>query len=402
MSFTPQIEKRKFPIFKESDLIYLDNASTTQKPINVINSINNVYAESNANVHRAIYNLGDKSTRLYEDSRKKISQFINANSPKEVIFTSGATESLNLLAYSLSHDLNEDDEILITEMEHHSNIVPWQLIAKKTKAKIRSIPLLENGELDLSESDSLFNQKTKIVSVTHMSNVLGTINPLKRLSDLAHKIGAKFIVDGAQGVPHMKVNLKQIDCDFYVFSGHKMLGPTGIGVLWGKYELLNKMEPFLGGGEMIDSVTLEESTWNEVPYKFEAGTPNFVQAIGLGEAINYLEYLDMKSIEDHEKELTKFALEELNKIENIKLHGSAENRGGVISFTLKDIHSLDLAQFLNEDNIAIRVGHHCAQPLLKRLGETSTARISFYLYNDDSDIIKLCKTLKKVQSYFLR
>ena len=400
MSFTPQIEKRKFPIFKESDLIYLDNASTTHKPLNVIDCVNNVYSEANANVHRAIYNLGDKSTRLYEDSRKKVSQFINANSPKEVIFTSGATESLNLLAYSLSHDLNEGDEILITEMEHHSNIVPWQLIAKKTKAKIRSIPLLENGELDLSESDSLFNQKTKIVSVTHMSNVLGTINPLKRLSDLAHKIGAKFIVDGAQGVPHMKVNLKQIDCDFYVFSGHKMLGPTGIGVLWGKYELLNKMEPFLGGGEMIDSVTLEESTWNEVPYKFEAGTPNFVQAIGLGEAINYLEDLDMKSIEDHEKELTKFALEELNKVENIKLHGSAKNRGGVISFTLKDIHSLDLAQFLNEDNIAIRVGHHCAQPLLNKLGETSTARISFYLYNDDSDISKLCKTLKKVQSYF--
>ena len=400
MSFTPQIEKRKFPIFKESDLIYLDNASTTHKPLNVIDCVNNVYAEANANVHRAIYNLGDKSTRLYEDSRKKVSQFINANSPKEVIFTSGATESLNLLAYSLSHDLNEDDEILITEMEHHSNIVPWQLIAKKTKAKIRSIPLLENGELDLSESDSLFNQKTKIVSVTHMSNVLGTINPLKKLSNLAHKIGAKFIVDGAQGVPHMKVNLKQIDCDFYVFSGHKMLGPTGIGVLWGKYELLNDMEPFLGGGEMIDSVTLEESTWNEVPYKFEAGTPNFVQAIGLGEAINYLEYLGMKSIENHERELTKLALEELNKVENIKLHGSAENRGGVISFTLKDIHSLDLAQFLNEDNIAIRVGHHCAQPLLKKLGETSTARISFYLYNDDSDINKLCKTLKNVQSYF--
>ena len=400
MSFTPQIEKRKFPIFKESDLIYLDNASTTHKPLNVIDCVNNVYAEANANVHRAIYNLGDKSTRLYEDSRKKVSQFINANSPKEVIFTSGATESLNLLAYSLSHDLNEDDEILITEMEHHSNIVPWQLIAKKTKAKIRSIPLLENGELDLRESDSLFNQKTKIVSVTHMSNVLGTINPLKRLSNLARKIGAKFIVDGAQGVPHMKVNLKQIDCDFYVFSGHKMLGPTGIGVLWGKYELLNKMEPFLGGGEMIDSVTLEESTWNEVPYKFEAGTPNFVQAIGLGEAINYLEDLNMKSIEDHERELTKFALEELNRVENIKLHGSAKNRGGVISFTLKDIHSLDLAQFLNEDNIAIRVGHHCAQPLLNKLGETSTARISFYLYNDDSDISKLCKTLKKVQSYF--
>ena len=400
MSFTPQIEKRKFPIFKESDLIYLDNASTTHKPLNVIDCVNNVYSEANANVHRAIYNLGDKSTRLYEDSRKKVSQFINANSPKEVIFTSGATESLNLLAYSLSHDLNEGDEILITEMEHHSNIVPWQLIAKITKAKIRSIPLLENGELDLSESDSLFNQKTKIVSVTHMSNVLGTINPLKKLSDLAHKIGAKFIVDGAQGVPHMKVNLKQIDCDFYVFSGHKMLGPTGIGVLWGKYELLNKMEPFLGGGEMIDSVTLEESTWNEVPYKFEAGTPNFVQAIGLGEAINYLEDLDMKSIEDHERELTKFALEELNRVENIKLHGSAKNRGGVISFTLKDIHSLDLAQFLNEDNIAIRVGHHCAQPLLNKLGETSTARISFYLYNDDSDISKLCKTLKKVQSYF--
>ena len=396
--------REQFPILKREvngrDLVYFDNGASTQKLQSVIDTVSNYYKEENSNVHRGVHFLSGLATDKFEESREVIRKFVGAKHAHEIIFTKGTTDSINLVANGFRSLLKKGDEIIISELEHHSNIVPWQLIAKKTKAKIRSIPLLENGELDLSESDSLFNQKTKIVSVTHMSNVLGTINPLKRLSDLAHKVGAKFIVDGAQGVPHMKINLKQIDCDFYVFSGHKMLGPTGIGVLWGKYELLNKMEPFLGGGEMIDSVTLEESTWNEVPYKFEAGTPNFVQAIGLGEAINYLEDLDMKSIEDHERELTKFALEELNRVENIKLHGSAKNRGGVISFTLKDIHSLDLAQFLNEDNIAIRVGHHCAQPLLNKLGETSTARISFYLYNDDSDISKLCKTLKKVQSYF--
>ena len=400
MSFSPQVEKKKFPIFEDSDLIYLDNAATTHKPSIVLDTVNRLYKEANANVHRAIYDLGNKSTMLYEDSRKKVSDFINAYSEKEIIFTSGTTESLNLLAYSLSKTLKKDDEILISEMEHHSNIVPWQIIAKNTGAKLNYIPVNETGELDLTNHQDYFNSKTKIVSITHMSNVLGTINPLKFLAKMTHKVGALFIVDGAQGVPHMNVDIKDINCDFYVFSGHKMVAPTGIGVLWGKYNLLNNMEPFMGGGEMIDKVTLKESTWNEVPYKFEAGTPNFAQAVGLGAAIDYLSEIDIKSIAKHESELTQYALNKLKKVNNIKIHGSSKNRGGVISFNIMKLHSHDLAQFLNEENIAIRVGHHCAQPLLDNLGETSTARISFYLYNDESDIEKFCKALTKIQTYF--
>ena len=400
MNFSPQVEKKKFPIFKNSNLIYLDNAATTQKPSVVLNKVNKLYKEANANVHRAIYDLGNKSTKLYEDSRKKVADFINANSEKEIIFTSGATESLNLLAYSIGKNIREGDQILISEMEHHSNIVPWQLLAKSTGAKINYIPISKNGELDLKNTKKYFNKNTKIVSITHMSNVLGTINPIRKIAEMSHKVGALFIVDGAQGAPHMEVDIKKINCDFYVFSGHKMLAPTGIGVLWGKYKLLDDMEPFMGGGEMINKVTLEGSTWNEVPYKFEAGTPNFAQAVGLGAAIDYLNQIGIKSISDHEKELTKFALQKLKKINSIKIHGNANNRGGVISFNINKIHSLDLAQFLNEENIAIRVGHHCAQPLLAKLGESSTARISFYLYNDNSDIEKFYKALKKIHTYF--
>ncbi len=400
MNFSPQIEKKKFPIFNDSNLIYLDNAATTQKPSIVLNRVDKLYKEANANVHRAIYDLGSKSTELYEDSRKKVANFINAKSEKEIIFTSGATESLNLLAYSLGKNLQQGDEILLSEMEHHSNIVPWQLLAKKTGARINYIPISKNGDLDLKNAKQYFNKNTKIVSITHMSNVLGTINPIKKISEMSHKVGAFFIVDGAQGAPHMKVDIKKINCDFYVFSGHKMLAPTGIGVLWGKYKLLNNMEPFMGGGEMIDTVTLEESTWNEVPYKFEAGTPNFAQAVGLGAAIDYINEIGIKAISHHEKKLTTFALQNLKKIKTIKIHGNANKRGGVISFNIDKIHSLDLAQFLNEENIAIRVGHHCAQPLHKKLGETSTARISFYLYNDISDIEKFYKALKKIQTYF--
>ena len=400
MSFSPQVEKKNFPIFDKSDLIYLDNAATTHKPSIVLDTVNKLYKEANANVHRAIYDLGNKSTKLYEDSRKKVSDFINAYSEKEIIFTSGTTESLNLLAYSLSKTLKKDDEILISEMEHHSNIVPWQLIAKNTGAKLTYIPVNKAGELDLTNHEDYFKSNTKIVSITHISNVLGTINPIKLLAKMAHKVGALFIVDGAQGVPHMNVDIREINCDFYVFSGHKMLAPTGIGILWGKYALLNDMEPFMGGGEMIDKVTLKDSTWNEVPYKFEAGTPNFAQAVGLGAAIDYLNSVGIQSISEHESELTQYALTKLKKINNIKIHGESAKRGGVISFNIKGVHSHDLAQFLNEENIAIRVGHHCAQPLLDNLGETSTARISFYLYNYESDIEKFCKALTKIQTYF--
>lgn len=392
--------KSDFPIFNNSDLIYLDNASTSQKPQAVLDSINSVYTKSNANVHRALYSLGTEATEKYEDSRKKIASFIGAHSEKEIIFTSGATESLNLLAYSLSSDLGPEDEILISEMEHHSNIIPWQQLAKRTGAKIQYIPITTDGELDLSEVNSLFNSNTKIVSITHVSNVLGTINPIKKISSMAHQCGAVLIIDGAQGAAHKKINVKDLGCDFYAFSGHKMLGPTGSGVLWGKLNLLDQMEPFMSGGEMIDKVTMTSATWNEVPYKFEAGTPNFIQAIGLGAAVEYLESIGMDQITDHEKELTSYALNKLQTISNIKIHGSASNRIGVVSFNIENIHPHDLAQFLNEYNIALRVGHHCAQPLLSKLNETSTARLSTYLYNDEEDIDKLCSALQEIIEYF--
>ena len=392
--------KSDFPIFNNSDLIYLDNASTSQKPQAVLDTINSVYTKSNANVHRALYSLGTEATEKYEDSRKKIANFIGAHSEKEIIFTSGATESLNLIAYSLSSDLCPEDEILISEMEHHSNIIPWQRLAKRTGAKIQYIPITIDGELDLSEVNNLFNSNTKIVSITHVSNVLGTINPIKKISSMAHQYGAVLIIDGAQGAAHKKINVKDLGCDFYAFSGHKMLGPTGSGVLWGKLNLLDHMEPFMSGGEMIDKVTMTSATWNEVPYKFEAGTPNFIQAIGLGAAVEYLESVGMDQITDHEKELTSYALNKLQTINNIKIHGSGNNRIGVVSFNIENIHPHDLAQFLNEYNIALRVGHHCAQPLLSKLNETSTARLSTYLYNDEQDIDKLCSALQEIIGYF--
>ena len=392
--------KSDFPIFNNSDLIYLDNASTSQKPQAVLDTINSVYTKSNANVHRALYSLGTEATEKYEDSRKKIANFIGAHSEKEIIFTSGATESLNLLAYSLSSDLCPEDEILISEMEHHSNIIPWQRLAKRTGAKIQYIPITIGGELDLSEVNNLFNSNTKIVSITHVSNVLGTINPIKKISSMAHQYGAVLIIDGAQGAAHKKINVKDLGCDFYAFSGHKMLGPTGSGVLWGKLNLLDHMEPFMSGGEMIDKVTMTSATWNEVPYKFEAGTPNFIQAIGLGAAVEYLESIGMDEITYHEKELTSYALNKLQTINNIKIHGFGNNRIGVVSFNIENIHPHDLAQFLNEYNIALRVGHHCAQPLLSKLNETSTARLSTYLYNDEEDIDKLCSALQEIIGYF--
>ncbi|MGY8786855.1 MAG: aminotransferase class V-fold PLP-dependent enzyme [Fidelibacterota bacterium] len=397
--FSPSKIKKDFPIFTDSNLVYLDNAATSQKPQAVLDAVDSLYKEANANVHRALYSLGSEATERFENSRKKVANFINANS-KEIIFTSGTTESINLLARSLGNTLKSGDEILISEMEHHSNIVPWQLAAKRTGATLRYLSIKKTGELDLSEPEKYFTKKTKIVSLTHMSNVLGTINPIKGLAKLAHNVGAIFIVDGAQGASHLPVNMKELDCDFYAFSGHKMLGPTGIGVLWGKTKLLEEMEPFMGGGEMINTVSMESSTWNDIPYKFEAGTPNFAQAVGLGGAIDYLENIGMEAIELHEKTLLNYALNKMNHMDGIRIHGSAKDRGGVISFNVDGIHPHDLAQFLNEDNIAIRVGHHCAQPLLKTLGESATARLSFYIYNDENDVDKFCDSLKTIMGYF--
>ena len=400
MGLSSETIKKDFPIFNNSDLVYLDNAATTHKPQSVLNAVDRLYTEANANVHRALYSLGSESTERFENSRTKVADFINSNSAKEIIFTSGTTESINLLARSLGNTLNPGDEILISEMEHHSNIVPWQLTAERTGTTLNYIPVTETGELDLSEPDQYFKPNTKIVSITHISNVLGTINPVKKLAEMAHDMGALFIVDGAQGVPHLQVNVQDLGCDFYAFSGHKMLGPTGIGALWGKTELLNEMDPFMGGGEMIETVTMESSTWNEIPYKFEAGTPNFAQAVGLGAAVDYLKTIGMSTIADHEKTLTAYALNKINQIEGIRIHGSADERAGVISFNVDGIHPHDLAQFLNEDNIALRVGHHCAQPLLSTLGETATARLSFYIYNDESDVDKFYNSLTNIRKYF--
>ena len=392
--------KSDFPIFNDSDLVYLDNASTTQKPKQVLDAVMAMYTDSNANVHRALYDIGSKATEKFENSRKNISDFINATSEKEIIFTSGTTESINLLAHTLDNSLGPGDDILVSEMEHHANLVPWQMASERTGASLKFIPINSRGELDLSDPEKYFTRSTKIIALTHVSNVLGTINPINDIAGIAKEIGALFIVDGAQGIPHQSIDVQDLGCDFYAFSGHKMLGPTGIGSLWGKMELLEEMDPFMGGGEMIENVSMLSSTWNEVPYKFEAGTPNFVQAVGLSAAIDYLNDIGMTNITKHESELTSYALEKMSQIEGLRVFGSPKNRAGVISFNIDGIHAHDLAQFLNEDNIAIRVGHHCAQPLLSSLKENSVARLSIYIYNDKSDIDMFCDSLSTIKGYF--
>ena len=392
--------KSDFPIFNDSDLVYLDNASTTQKPKQVLDAVMAMYTDSNANVHRALYDIGSKATEKFENSRKNISDFINATSEKEIIFTSGTTESINLLAHTLDNSIGPGDDILVSEMEHHANLVPWQMASERTGASLKFIPINSRGELDLSDPEKYFTRSTKIIALTHVSNVLGTINPINDIAGIAKEIGALFIVDGAQGIPHQSIDVQDLGCDFYAFSGHKMLGPTGIGSLWGKMELLEEMDPFMGGGEMIENVSMLSSTWNEVPYKFEAGTPNFVQAVGLSAAIDYLNDIGMTNITKHESELTSYALEKMSQIEGLRVFGSPKNRAGVISFNIDGIHAHDLAQFLNEDNIAIRVGHHCAQPLLSSLKENSVARLSIYIYNDKSDIDMFCTSLSTIKGYF--
>ena len=400
MGLSKRLIKADFPIFNDSDLVYLDNASTTHKPQQVLDAILSMYTETNANVHRALYDIGSQATERFENSRKRIADFIRASSEKEIIFTSGTTESINLLGRTLGNDLGPKDDILVSEMEHHANLVPWQMACDRTGANLKFIPINDKGELDLSEPDRYFTSSTKIISIAHVSNVLGTINPINDIAEMAKDVGAIFIVDGAQGVPHQAVNVQELGCDFYAFSGHKMLGPTGIGSLWGRMEILDRMDPFMGGGEMIDTVSMNSSTWNEVPYKFEAGTPNFVQAVGLGAAIDYLESLGMDTIAKDEKEITDYALKKMSQIEGVRVFGAAKNRSGVISFNLTGVHAHDLAQFLNKDNIAIRVGHHCAQPQLSNLNESSVARLSIYVYNDKSDIDKFCRSLITVKNYF--
>ncbi len=400
--FDVQKIRSDFPIFSDKSLIYLDSAATTQKPKQVIDAVSNFYSNSNANVHRGIYDLSMKATEAYHSARQKVADFINVPDWRSIIFTGGTTESINLVAYSWARkNLKNGDEILITEMEHHSNIVPWQLVAEESGIILNYIPINTNGTLDLNNLDKLITNKTKLVSVIHQSNVFGTINPIKEIIDHAKKVGALTFIDAAQSIPHSHVDVQDLDCDFLAFSGHKMLGPTGIGVFYGKTELLNTMAPFMGGGDMINSVTMTKSTWNDIPYKFEAGTPNIAQAIGLGAAIDYINEIGLTNIHDYVKHLLNIALEKLRTIDGLTIYGhQVGESSSVISFNLEEVHPHDLAQFLDQDGIAVRAGHHCAQPIMDKLGVSSTIRASFYLYNTEEEIDKLCASLKKTANFF--
>jgi len=402
MQLNPNVFKEDFPLFKKhTSLAFLDNASTTQKPQCVIDKVNEYYNEYNSNVHRGIYQIGEKATYEYESVRGKLLQLVSANDNYSAIYTSGTTESLNLLAHSLSKlVLKVGDEILITEMEHHSNIVPWQIACEKYGCTLKYIPITEKGEWDISQIDSLITQKTKIVSMIHQSNVFGTINPVKKITELAKAVGAKVILDSAQSIPHGNVNIVDLNCDFLVFSGHKMLGPTGVGILIGKTEILNMMPPFMGGGEMIYTVSMESSTWNEVPWKFEAGTPNIAQVIGLGAAIDYLNNIGMDNIHAYEKKILAIAEKKLSQVPGLKIFGNPQKKGAVISFELDGIHPHDLAQILDEHNVAVRAGHHCAQPIMNKLNVPATIRASFYIYNTEKDINQLVNGLNSALKFF--
>jgi cysteine desulfurase/selenocysteine lyase len=399
--------REDFPILKikvrGKRFVYLDSVATTQKPVQVIEAINNYYKNFNSNVHRGVYFISEEATRLYEEARMKVSRFINAESPRTIVFTRNATEAINLVAYSWGRkNMKEGDEIILTEMEHHSNLVPWQILAKEKNAKLKFIPVKEDGTLQLEKLQELFTPKSKILAITHVSNVLGTINPIKEIVEFAHKNGTLVLVDGAQSVPHIPVDVKDLGCDFLAFSGHKMLGPMGIGVLYGKEKILEEMEPFLGGGEMISQVWLERATWNEIPWKFEAGTPNVEGAIGLGSAIDYLKKIGMENIEKRERELTAYAMERLKEIEGIRIYGpkNPELKSGVISFNLENIHPHDVGTILDQEGIAVRVGSHCAQPLMAKFGVSSMVRASFYIYNIEEEIDIMISALKKVKEIF--
>lgn len=409
--------RKDFPILSRKiyghDLVYFDNAATSQKPGEVIEAIADYYKNQNANVHRGVHKLSEEATELYEGSRKKIADFVNGGDRRQIIFTRNATEAINLVAYSWGREnIKKDDEILLTEMEHHSNLVPWQILASEVGAKLRFIPINEQGELKIHNQDlkKYLSNKTKLVALTHVSNVLGTINPVKEIIEQVKNYNPeiKVLIDGAQAVPHLPVSVQTLGADFYVFTGHKMLGPTGIGVLWAKKELQESMQPFLAGGDMILEVDFEKSTYNYIPWKFEAGTPNVAGAIGLAAAAEYLSKIGMKNIRDHEQELTAYAIEKLSTIKNLEIYGPGklEKRSAVISFNIVDndgkvaIHPHDVASILDGQGIAVRSGHHCAQPLMKVLEIPAAARVSFHVYNTKEEIDKLVPAIEKTKKTF--
>ncbi|MBP1969510.1 cysteine desulfurase/selenocysteine lyase [Virgibacillus natechei] len=396
--------RQQFPILDQEvnghPLVYLDSSATSQKPLAVINAVNDYYKQDNSNVHRGVHTLGSRATDKYEGAREKVCQFINADSHAEVIFNRGTTSGINTVASSYARqNLKPGDEVVITPMEHHSNIIPWQQAVKASGATLKYIPLQPDGTIALEDVREVVTSNTKVVAITHVSNVLGTVNPVKEIAKIAHDHDAVIVVDGAQGAPHLKVDVQDLDCDFYALSGHKMCGPTGIGVLYGKKKLLEAMEPFEFGGEMIDFVNLYDSTWKELPWKFEGGTPVIAGAVGLGAAIDFLSEIGMDAITKHEKILADYAMEQMRTIEGINVYGP-ESRAALVTFNLADVHPHDTATVLDSEGIAVRAGHHCAQPLMRWLDVTATARASFYLYNTKEDVDLLVNGLLKTKEYF--
>lgn len=397
--------RNDFPILKQQvrgkPLIYLDNAATSQKPQIVIDTLRQYYEEDNANIHRGVHFLSEHATEKYEASRLKIKDFINAKETKEIIFLRGTTEAINLVAQTYGRKkIQANDEIIISALEHHSNIVPWQMLCEATGAILRVIPINDAGELLIGEYEKLLNPKTKLVAIGHISNALGTINPIKEMIAKAHQLDVPVLIDGAQATPHTAVDVQDLDCDFYAFSGHKMFGPTGIGALYGKNKFLEEMPPYQGGGDMISSVTFEKTTYNVLPYKFEAGTPNIAGSIALGAAIDYISEIGMENIASYEQELLEYATEALSTIKDLKILGTAQEKASVISFMLKDIHPHDIGTILDSEGIAIRTGHHCAMPLMQRLQVPATARASFAFYNTKEEVDCLVKGIEKVKKLF--
>jgi cysteine desulfurase/selenocysteine lyase len=409
MTLDVQRIRKDFPILERQvygkPLVYLDNAATSQKPRQVIDKLVDYYENYNANIHRAVHCLGEEATAAYEEARAKVAKFINAPSPECVIFTRNTTEAINLVAYTWGRvNVREGDEILLTQMEHHSNLIPWQRLAAEKGATIRYIEMTDQQTLALDGLENLFDSRTRIMAMPHVSNSMGTINPVEKIAPEARRNGTAFLVDGAQGAPHLPVDVQAIGCDFYAFSSHKMLGPTGIGVLYARKELLEEMEPFLGGGEMIRRVDFEGATWNDLPWKFEAGTPNIADAIGFGAAIDYLNDLGMENVRQHEIEITEYALNRLGEFDDITLYGPPDprERGGVVSFNFSDLHPHDIGTVLDRHGVAIRAGHHCTQPLMRTLGVSGTARASFYIYNTLEEVDVLVEALEAAREFFKR
>ncbi|EPY07843.1 SufS subfamily cysteine desulfurase [Paenibacillus alvei TS-15] len=397
--------REQFPILNQEinghPLVYLDSAATSQKPRSVIDAIQAYYEKDNSNVHRGVHTLGSRATDAYEGAREKVARFINAARTEEIVFTRGTTSALNLVASSYGRSVcGEGDEIVITQMEHHSNFIPWQQVAKATGATLKFIPMQEDGTLLLSDVEQTITDRTKIVSIAYASNVLGIVNPVKQIAEIAHRHGAVIVVDGAQSTPHMRIDVQDLDCDFYALSGHKMCGPTGIGALYGKMALLEKMEPIEFGGEMIDFVELYDSTWKDVPARFEAGTPIIAGAVGLGAAIDFLNEVGLDNIHKHEMQLGAYAVERLSEIEGLSIYGPRSERIGLVTFNLDDVHPHDVATVLDAKGIAVRAGHHCCQPLMRWLKVSATARASFYLYNTEADIDRLAEALRETKEYF--